>query len=244
MTEEEILKRLYLPKSTWILRTFPYNKLAAQLNSKQQKLCSEGIESRGIRLLATINSVNTNISKFENEYVRFEEIHLFQIKVTSLKYCKDIYKVLAEVIPYPLLILFLHEDKYQWIAAIHRKQEHSILLKMEKIFQSSLEIPLDIYLKYLVSKKINSLDLKSYYEMFIKQIVNVELQEKYHVKTKDSHNADLLEKIIQLDKVIFQLVNQAKKEKQMNKRIALQVEANKRKQQKQKLLEMETEHGE
>lgn len=244
MTEEEILKKLNLPKSTWILRTFPYNKLATQLNSKQQSVCSEGIESRGIRLLATINPMNTNIPKFEDEHVRFEEIHLFQIKVTSLKYCKEIYKILAEVMPYPLLILFSNEGKYQWIAATHQKQEQSILLKVEKMYQSSLEIPIDVYLNHLAFQNMNTLDLKSYYGMFIKQIVDTELQERYQVKTAKSHNEELLEKIKQLDKEISQLVNQAKKEKQMNKRIALQVEANKRKQQKKKLIEMETGHGE
>lgn len=243
MTEEEILKKLNLPKSTWVLRTFPYNKLATQLNSRQQNVCSEGLESRGIRLLATINPMNTNIPKFEDEHVRFEEIHLFQIKVTSLKYCKDIYKILAEIMPYPLLILFSHEDKYQWIAATHGKLEHSILLKVEKMYQSSLEIPIDVYLNHLAFQNMNTLDLKNYYGMFIKQIVDTELQERYQVKTTHIHNENLLEKIKQLDKEISQLVNQAKKEKQMNKRIALQVEANKRKQQKQKLLETETDHG-
>ncbi|WP_242318408.1 DUF4391 domain-containing protein [Bacillus cereus group sp. BfR-BA-01314] len=239
MTEEDILKSLNLSKNTWVLRTFPYNKLATQLNSKQQRICSDGIKTRGIRLLATISPLNTNIPKFEDEHVRFEEIHLFQIQVTSWKYCKDIYKIFAEIIPYPLLILFSHEDKYQWIIATHQKQENSFLLKIDKIYQSNIDLPIDMYLKRLVFQNMNTVDLKSYYDTCIKQIVDTELQEKYQLKTSHEHNEDLLEKLNQLEKEIFQLVNQAKKEKQMNKRIALQVEANKRKQQKKKLIEPE-----
>lgn len=242
MKEEEILKRLELPKQTHVLKTFPYNKLVTQLNDKYKKLFPEAVEVRGIRLLATLNTRNTNIPMYEDEFVRFEEIHLFCIRLKNIKKAKDIYTGLAEVMPYPLIILFESKGKYQWIAALHKKQENSYLLKMEQIYSSNADIPIEKYLSQWTFGKMDTFDLKSYYHMFIKKMVDLQLKEQYQVTTENAIENHLLERIQSIDKEILNLVSRAKKEKQMNKRIALQVEANKLKDKKTKLLRMENKN--
>lgn len=242
MNEDAILKNLALPKQTYILRTFPYNKLVTQLNERQRQVFSDFVESRGIRLLATLNSHNTNIPKYEDHNVRFEEIHFFLIRVKNLNKSSEIYKALAQTIPYPLMILFESNETYQWVAATHHKQAHTHLLAIEKVYKSNMNIALEKYLTYCHFDNMDKLDLKSYFTMFIKRIIELELQEQYAVTTEVSLENDVLEKIQALDKQIATLVHQAKNEKQMNKRIALQVEANKLKDEKVKLIEMENKH--
>lgn len=74
MNEEQLLRSIQLPKSTHVLRTFPYNKLEPKL-SGARKIVSENVVSRGIRLLSIISPNNANIQIFEDETERFEEIH-------------------------------------------------------------------------------------------------------------------------------------------------------------------------
>src|SRR5699024_11050655 len=97
------------------MRTFPFNKLSIHLNLKQRRFMSETITTRGIRVLASINPNNTNIPSYENETERYEEIHVFLIKVEHLKHTKEIFKILNKIIPYPLIIIFSHQTNYQII---------------------------------------------------------------------------------------------------------------------------------
>ncbi|WP_186731278.1 DUF4391 domain-containing protein [Rummeliibacillus suwonensis] len=111
-----------------------------------------------------------------------------------------------------------------------------------KIYFPNVDISIEKYLSQLTFGKIDTFDLKSYYYMFIKRIVDLQLKEQYQVISKTALENHLLERVQTLDKEIQNLVSQAKKEKQMNKRIALQVEVNKLKDKKAKLLRMENEN--
>ncbi|MED4306643.1 MULTISPECIES: DUF4391 domain-containing protein [Bacillus] len=238
MNEEQLVKSIQLPRSTYVLRTFPYNKIEPQLNTAQKRVISENVVSRGIRILAIISPNNTNIPKFEDDTVRFEEIHFYCIEIQELKKAVDVYKVFAQIMPYPLVILFTDGEQTCWVMASHIKQKQTHLLAIEKIYTFNETIPEEVE-KQLSFSEMDNVNLKSLYYSWIEQLLKIELKCKYGIERNISIKDNILEKLKHLDSQIEQLVGQAKREKQMNKRIALQVEANKLKNIKQAIIEKE-----
>lgn len=239
MNEEQLLKSLQFPKSTYVLRTFPYNKIEPQLNTQQRKMVTENVVPRGIRLLAIINPKNTNIPKFEDDVVRFEEIHFYCIQLNNFKKAVEVYKIFAHVIPYPLVILFTDGEHSRWVLSTHRKQNQTHLLTMDEIFEIDETISFSQIENYLSFAKMDKLNLKSFYTSWIEQLLQIKLQVKYGIRSNITLENNVLQKLTELDRQIDSLVNLAKREKQMNKRITLQVEANKLKSAKQALIEKE-----
>lgn len=239
MNEEQLVKSIQLPRSTYVLRTFPYNKIEPQLSAGQKKVVSENVVSRGIRILAIISPNNTNIAKYEDETVRFEEIHFYCVQLQNFKNAVDVYKVFAQIMPYPLVILFTDGEKTCWVMATHMKQKPTHLLSIDEIYVFDEMIPPEEVEKHLIFTKMENINLKSIYYSWIEQLLQIELKWKYGITSKVTLNNNILKRLKELDRQIEHLVGQAKREKQMNKRIALQLEANKLKSAKQALLEKE-----
>lgn len=236
MNEEQLLKSFQFPKSTFVLRTFPYNKLEPHLSSAQKKVVSEYVIPRGIRLLAIISPKNTNIQKYEDENERFEEIHFYCIQLNNLNKAIDVYKIFAHVIPYPLVILFTSGEKSKWVMATHHKQRNTHLLTMEKIYEIDDFLSHDQIEGRLSFEKMNHMNLKTTYRSWIEQLLQIELQMNYALQKNITLEDNVLEKLKDLDRQIEQLVKQAKREKQMNKRIEIQLKVTKLKNEKKELM--------
>ncbi len=239
MNDDQLIKSMELPKSTHVLRNFPYNKIEPQLNTVQRKVVSEQVLSRGIRILAIISTNNTNIPKFEDERVRYEEIHFYAIQLHNLKKATDVYKVFAQIIPYPLVIVFTDGEHTRWVMATHQKQKQTHLLTTNQIFEFDESITLEQVESNVSFSTMDKLDMKRVYHSWIEQLLQVELKGKYGLTRDITLENNLVKQLKELDRQIELLVAQAKREKQMNKRIALQVEANKLKNAKQALMERE-----
>lgn len=237
MKEEEILSTLNLPKESWTLRTFPFNQLEKQLTLPQRKLFQEKLVSRGIRILATISERNTNILKYESETEKYEEIILFQIKVIKFSKVKDIYKTLASVMPYPLIIIFNSEDSNKIIMSEHEKTDNGYL-RVTNMFETTETKNLKTYLSAANLKNLDKTSLKTLYLDMMAKFVAAESKEKYDASI-EGNKVELLELVMKLDKEIQQLVNKAKKEPQMNRRIEYQLKANKLKEERAKYLTKE-----
>lgn len=239
MDEEQLLKSIQLPRSTYVLRTFPYNKIEPQLSVGQKKIVSENVVSRGISIFAIISPNNTNIAKYEDETVRFEEIHFYCIKLQSLNKAVDVYKVFAQIMPYPLVILFTDGEKMCWVMATHTKQKQTHLLSIDEIYAFDETILPEVMEGNLSFVEMDNINLKSIYYSWIEQLLQTELKWKYGISRKITLKNNILKQLKDLDRQIEQFVGQAKREKQMNKRISLQLEANKLKSAKQILIEKE-----
>lgn len=237
MNEEQLLKSIGLPNSTYVLRTFPYNKMEPQLSNGQKKIIQENVLSRGIRILAIISPNNTKITKYEDETVRFEEIHFYWIQLKNLKKVVDVYKVFAQIMPYPIVILFTDGEKTCWVLATHTKQKQTHLLSVDEIYVLDESIPPEVVEEQLSFAKMENINLKSIYYSWIEILLQTELKWKYGISRKIALRNNILKQLKDLDRQIEQFVGQAKREKQMNKRIALQLEANKLKNAKQTLME-------
>lgn len=238
MNEKEVLNDLGFPAETRVMRTFPYNKIEPLLTTKQKKLFSDTVVSRGIHILASINSINSNIPKYEDEDVRYEEIHFFTIQVKRHLYNTQFYKIFQKLMPYPLIILFYDEDEKEIMMADTVKID-SGNLSVNNIYKSNSKLSFDKYLRALRFSKQETIHLYGFYTSLIQSLVNVELKVRYHTESDDVLKENRLERIKEIEKEIDSLVTKAKKESQLNKRIELQLQANRLKETKEKLIKGE-----
>src|SRR5699024_11019371 len=178
---------------------------------------------------------------YEDEQKVYQEIHYFQIKMKDVKSAKRIYRMIAEAMPYPLLIRFVTSKGILWIGAIHERVEKTGLLKMQDVFSSNPEIDEKLYLTNWAFSRADTYNLKAFYENLLNQMVQIELKERYEAVTDQelTDNIVKLDKIIALEKEIDFYISKAKKETQMNKRIEWQMKANTLKEKKEKKIKRE-----
>lgn len=236
MDETKLLTELSLPKSTWFLRNLPFNQLSQRLNAKQKKLCSDFIQSYGIRVLATIKSANSNIPSFEDDTYKYEEVHIYTIELKEWKKQKEIFQIFSQIIPYPLLILFYQDENYQWVAAKYHRHTDRVNLVVDYAYQSNDDILIEDYYEALNFEKLNKTNLKALYESILSALINVELRDSYEIETDINKNEELLERLKAIDSEINKLYKMSQKETQMNHRVKLNMEIHQLKQDKEKIL--------
>lgn len=242
MNEAHLLKVIGFPKATQILKTLPYNQMESKLTAAQKKIISEHVVARGIRILATIQTNNTNIETFESETERFDSIVFLTINITDLKKSGQIYKVFMNIMPNPLVILFFDGTRTKWLFATHEKKKDGFLAS-KALYEVQEVVTLEKVEGQLHFDHFNKTNLKTFYESWLEQLLQIELQARYNIYTPVSLQNNLLEKLIVMDTQIGDYVKQAKKETQLNKRVELQQAANRIKIAKQALIEREQQHG-
>ncbi|TKI67924.1 DUF4391 family protein [Lysinibacillus mangiferihumi] len=242
MNESKLLKAISFPKATQILKTLPYNQMENKLTTAQKKIISEHVVSRGIRILATIQTNNTNIDVFESETERYDSIVFLAVNVKELKKSAQIYKVFMSIMPNPLVILFFDETRTKWVFATHEKKKDG-LLASKTLYEVQEIVTLQQVEEQLNFENLSKMNLKTFYESWLERLLQIELQARYNIYTPFSLQNNLLEKLVLMDAQIGEYVKQAKKETQLNKRIELQQAANKVKLTKQALIEKEQCNG-
>ncbi|QFK71949.1 DUF4391 family protein [Pradoshia sp. D12] len=242
MNEAQLLKKIGFPKATKIMKTLPYNQMENKLTPAQKKIISKDVVSRGIRILATIQTNNTNIKLYENETERYDSIIFLAIYVKDLKKSVQIYKVFMSIMPNPLVILFFDEMRTKWIFSTHEKKKDGFLA-CKTLYEVQEVVTLQKVEEQLRFEDFNKTNLKTFYESWLERLLQIELQSRYKIYTPVSLQNNVLEKLIVMDAQINDYVRQAKKETQLNKRVELQHAANKVKLAKQALIEREQGNG-
>lgn len=242
MNESQLLKAISFPKATQILKTLPYNQMENKLTTAQKKIISEHVVSRGIRILATIQTSNTNIDVFESETERYDSIVFLAVNVKELKKSVQIYKVFMSIMPNPLVILFFDETRTKWVFTTHEKKKDG-LLASKTLYEVQEIVTLQQVEEQLNFENLNKTNLKTFYESWLEQLLQIELQSRYNIYSPVSLQNNVLEKLVVMEVQIDDYVKQAKKETQLNKRIELQQAANKVKLAKQALIEKEQDNG-
>lgn len=235
MNETQLLKAIGFPKTTQILKTLPYNQMENKLTAAQKKIISEHVVARGIRILAMIQTNNTNIEAFESETERFDSIVFLAIHVKDLKKSGQIYKVFMSVMPNPLVILFFNDEQTRWIFSTHEKKKDGYLMS-KSLYEVQNKVSLQMVEEQLRFDSLQKTNLKDFYESWLERLLQLELQARYNIYKPVSLQDNLLEKIVVMDAQIDDYVKQAKKELQLNKRVELQQAANKVKKAKEMLI--------
>lgn len=236
MDETAILNELSIPQDAWFLRNLPFNQLAQRLTTKQRKICEETIESYGIRILATITPRNTKIPSYEDENEKYEEIHLYAIKLKEWQKQKELYRILAQIIPYPLIIIFYQGERMEWILAKHHRHANGISLVGDKIYKSNQDIPQHQYVEKFNFNNINKRNLRTLYHSLIEGMVNLELKKSYQVESQDIASEQHLAQLQEIDVQIAKLQQRAQKETQINRRLPLHMNIHALKQEKEQLI--------
>lgn len=242
MNETQFLKATGFPKAVQVLKTLPYNQMEGRLTAAQKKVIADHVVARGIRILASIQTNNTNIPIFESEIERYDSIVFLAVHAKDVKKAIQVYKVFMSIMPNPLVILFWDEAKTRWVFSIHEKKKDGFLAS-KTIYEIQESVSNELVEKGLRFEELNKVSLKTFYESWIERLLQLELQVRYNIYKRVSLTDNLLEKLVVMDSQIDGYVKQAKKETQLNKRVELQQLANKIKQQKQVLIEKEKNDG-
>lgn len=242
MNTGEWIKALGIPKDAVIDRNFPKKMLYqnATLSSSQKDLIQNGIKR--LRWLGSIKESNTNVSKYEDDTYRYEEVQYFFLEVNSQDMASKISKLLFDFMPYPQFLIVTFEEEFQLCMALTRKNSADTnSLVVEKIYTSQWKSSGSaavreelIHYHYSNQKMIN---LKDYYESVLAVLLRDE-----HKISRDGILENAKEVIQSFDKFqeleikVEKLIKLVKSEKQLNKRIELQLQLTQLKNQQKKLI--------
>ena len=183
----------------------------AEANEKLKRVFIDNVEK--IRFMYLLNFSNSNIQNYINDKERFEEIDFIKIILREKGKENVISKLFHQLIPKSTVIIL--EFKTEILISTSNKKIEKERVIVEEVFNSNwIEIENKI-LEDLEYKKLNSTNLKVFYEDIIEKVRIINLSKKLNSESNiESENLELLEK---LNKEIEELKTLRKKETQLNR---------------------------
>ena len=183
----------------------------AEANEKLKRVFIDNVEK--IRFMYLLNFSNSNIQNYINDKERFEEIDFIKIILREKGKENVISKLFHQLIPKSTVIIL--EFKTEILISTSNKKIEKERVIIEEVFNSNwIEIENKI-LEDLEYKKLNSTNLKVFYEDIIEKVRIINLSKKLNSESNiESENLELLEKI---NKEIEELKVLRKKETQLNR---------------------------
>ncbi len=183
----------------------------AEANEKLKRVFIDNVEK--IRFMYLLNFSNSNIQNYINDRERFKEIDFIKIILREKGKENVISKLFHQLIPKSTVIIL--EFKTEILISTSNKKIEKERVIVEEVFNSNwIEIENEI-LEDLEYKKLNSTNLKVFYEDIIEKVRIINLSKKLNSESNiESENLELLEKI---NKEIEELKVLRKKETQLNR---------------------------
>ena len=183
----------------------------AEANEKLKRVFIDTVEK--IRFMYLLNFSNSNIQNYINDRERFEEIDFIKIILREKGKENVISKLFHQLIPKSTVIIL--EFKTEILISTSNKKIEKERVIVEEVFNSNwIEIENEI-LEDLEYKKLNSTNLKVFYEDIIEKVRIINLSKKLNSESNiERENLELLEKI---NKEIEELKTLRKKETQLNR---------------------------
>ena len=183
----------------------------AEANEKLKRVFIDNVEK--IRFMYLLNFSNSNIQNYINDRERFEEIDFIKIILREKGKENVISKLFHQLIPKSTVIIL--EFKTEILISTSNKKVEKERVIVEEVFNSDwIDIENKI-LEDLEYKKLNSTNLKVFYEDIIEKVRIINLSKKLNSESNiESENLELLEKI---NKEIEELKVLRKKETQLNR---------------------------
>ena len=182
-----------------------------------------------------LNFSNSNIQDYKNDKERFEEIDFIKIILKEKGKENIISKLFHQLIPKSTVIIL--EFKNEILISVSNKKTDKEKIILEEVFNSDwIDIENKI-LDELDYKKLNSTNLKLFYENIIEKVRIINLSRELNYKNSiKSENIDLLE---ELNKEIEELKLLRKKETQINRIAEIQTKLLKKIEERNKILRKE-----
>lgn len=183
----------------------------AEANEKLKRVFIDTVEK--IRFMYLLNFSNSNIQNYINDKERFEEIDLIKIILREKGKENVISKLFHQLIPKSTVIIL--EFKTEILISTSNKKIEKERVIVEEVFNSNWIDIENKMLKELEYKKLNSTNLKLFYEDIIEKVRIINLSKKLNSESNiERENLELLEK---LNKEIEELKTLRKKETQLNR---------------------------
>ena len=202
----------------------------AEANEKLKRVFIDTVEK--IRFMYLLNFSNSNIQNYINDKERFEEIDFIKIILREKGKENIISKLFHQLIPKSTVIIL--EFKTEILISTSNKKIEKERVIVEEVFNSNwIDIENKI-LDELDYKKLNSTNLKLFYENIIEKVRTINLSRELNYKNSiKSENVDLLE---ELNKEIEELKALRKKETQINRIAEIQTKLLKKIEERNKIL--------
>ena len=183
----------------------------AEANEKLKRVFIDNVEK--IRFMYLLNFSNSNIQNYINDRERFEEIDFIKIILREKGKENVISKLFHQLIPKSTVIIL--EFKTEILISTSNKKIEKERVIVEEVFNSNWIDIENKMLKELEYKKLNSTNLKLFYEDIIEKVRIINLSKKLNSESNiERENLELLEK---LNKEIEELKTLRKKETQLNR---------------------------
>ena len=205
----------------------------AEANEKLKRVFIDTVEK--IRFMYLLNFSNSNIQNYINDRERFEEIDFIKIILREKGKENIISKLFHQLIPKSTVIIL--EFKTEILISTCNKKIEKERVIVEEVFNSNwIEIENKI-LEDLEYKKLNSTNLKLFYDDITEKVRVINLSKKLNCENSiKSENVDLLE---ELNKEIEELKVIRKKETQLNRITEIQTKLLKKIEERNKILRKE-----
>ncbi|WP_338948013.1 DUF4391 domain-containing protein [Fusobacterium nucleatum] len=205
----------------------------AEADEKLKRFFIDNVEK--IRFMYLLNFSNSNIQDYINDKERFEEIDFIKIILKEKGKENIISKLFHQLIPKSTVIIL--EFKNEILISVSDKRVDKEKIILVEVFNSNwIDIENKI-LDELDYKKLNSTNLKLFYENIIEKVRIINLSKELNYKNSvKSENIDLLE---ELNKEIEELKLLRKKETQINRVAEIQTKLLKKIEERNKILRKE-----
>lgn len=240
METKDIVKWWGIPKATIINKNLPKKQLFPHIKSvKEKQFLIDSVQS--VYMLANFKTDNTNIPPFESVDELYIEIWFYYVKAKEKGNAEKIFKLLASLIPYPLVVLTEESQTFTLYTGRFERQVNNYL-KLENSYPSRVfkSEEVELVLRNVVLSELPRQNFKVFYDGLRDELTKQLAVEQYGGETSDI-TADEKDQLDELSKQIDSLRRKIKKEKQLNQKIDMQMQLKKLKDELQNLIKTRSE---
>lgn len=219
---KDIIKWWKFPSATIINRNLPKTQIYPHMkNAADKQFLQDSVQS--IYMLASLKTDNTHIAVYEDDKELYQEIQFLYVKTKDKGDSTKIYKMLAHLLPYPLVILADEPDSFTIYTGRFEKLSTGFL-KLVNVYPSSVyqDENLEEVLQQISLIDLPRQNLKTFYDGLRDEIATATAKSQYgeavgNITGEEKDQLDALKKQIE------DLRGQIKKERQLNRKINMQM---------------------
>lgn len=223
---KDIIKWWKFPSATIINRNLPKTQIYPHMkNTADKQFLQDSVQS--IYMLASLKTDNTHIAVYEDDKELYQEIQFLYVKTKGKGDSTKIYKMLAHLLPYPLVILADEPDSFTIYTGRFEKLSTGFL-KLVNVYPSSVyqDENLEEVLQKISLIDLPRQNLKTFYDGLRDEIATATAKSQYgeavgNITGEEKDQLDALKKQIE------DLRGQIKKERQLNRKINMQMKLKK-----------------
>lgn len=223
---KDIIKWWKFPSATIINRNLPKTQIYPHMkNAADKQFLQDSVQS--IYMLASLKTDNTHIAVYEDDKELYQEIQFLYVKTKGKGDSTKIYKMLAHLLPYPLVILADEPDSFTIYTGRFEKLSTGFL-KLVNVYPSSVyqDENLEEVLQQISLIDLPRQNLKTFYDGLRDEIATATAKSQYgeavgNITGEEKDQLDALKKQIE------DLRGQIKKERQLNRKINMQMKLKK-----------------